>query len=217
MSIFKQLCRTLVLSAVVVALSVGLMGCPETPDPPDPSGVGNRCGVDGTAGSCMTVRIGNQTWMAENMNKETAESWCYNDSAENCKKYGRLYSWYAAAGVCPIGWHLPDRDEWRALAIAEGGTGDYGDGGAAGTKLKSISGWIDDGNGTNSSGFSGLPGGYRDTRGSFINGGKFGSWWMAAEQDSGNAYHRHLSYRDENLYEGIWGKGDALSVRCIKN
>ena len=217
MSIFKQLCRTLVLSAVVVALSVGLMGCPDTP--PDDEVGGYDYSLSCGNHPCRTVVMPDgKTWMAENLNYEIEISWCYNDSPDSCAKYGRLYPWAEAKAVCPKGWHLPSRDEWGGLAKSAGGTGDYGANDTAGKKLKSTSGWNSDGNGTDDFGFSALPGGFGGgARGGFVNVGEFGSWWMDTEQNSGNAYHRHMSYRDESVYEGVWSKGDALSVRCIKN
>ena len=60
-----------------------------------------------------------ETWMAENLNYETANSWCYGDKEENCAKYGRLYTWAAAMEACPTGWHLPSQDEWKELIVAK--------------------------------------------------------------------------------------------------
>ncbi len=62
-----------------------------------------------------TVKIGEQTWMAENLNFDNTGSYCYANKQENCDKYGRLYTWEAAKNVCPTGWHLPTEEEWQQL------------------------------------------------------------------------------------------------------
>ncbi len=72
----------------------------------------------------ITVKIGNQTWMAENLNFTTAEgSWCYENDSTYCEKYGRLYSWETAREVCPAGWHLPSKSEFETLLSNVGGSG----------------------------------------------------------------------------------------------
>jgi uncharacterized protein (TIGR02145 family) len=211
------------LLVLAAAIAVGLAGCED-------NGAGggggggvswsNNCGKDGTAGSCKTVVIGGQTWMAENLNYQTGNSWCYNDSNSYCNKYGRLYDWETAKSACPSGWHLPTRDEWGALAKVAGGTGDYGASGTAGKKLKSKSGWgnSDSYNGTDDFGFSALPGGYRGFfDGYFENAGHYGYWWTATEYYSDYAYRRYMNYDndyvDENNYSN---KGYGYSVRCVQ-
>jgi uncharacterized protein (TIGR02145 family) len=176
----------------------------------------NKCAIDGTADSCDTVKIGSHTWLAENLNKDTAGSWCLYYSADSCGKYGRLYTWAAAKAACQsIGWRLPSRDEWGALVIAAEGTGT-----AAGKALKSISGWYGDGNGTDLLGFSALPGHYKpgDGMSATLFDGAGGYWWTDTEVDSLLAYSLEISYREDNVREwrdfGL--KRYALSVRCIK-
>jgi uncharacterized protein (TIGR02145 family) len=172
-----------------------------------------------SAGTCKTVTIGTQTWLAENLNIETEDSWCYENSPNNCAKYGRLYTWEAAMSACELlgsGWHLPSRAEWVELAIAAGGTGTYGTGGEAGKKLKATSGWDgSSGNGTNEYGFSALPGGRRSYNdGSFYSAGNFGYWWTATEYSDGLAYFRLMDYYYDYVREG-YDKDIGFSVRCV--
>jgi uncharacterized protein (TIGR02145 family)/uncharacterized repeat protein (TIGR02543 family) len=165
-----------------------------------------------------TIKVGNQSWMAENLNYDTESgSWCYGGKADSCAKYGRLYDWNTAKTVCPVGWHLPSRDEWGTLAKTAGGTGDYGAGGTAGKKLKSKSGWNNSGNGTDDYGFSALPGGYRYSDGSFGNAGNYGNWWAATEDGSSNAYDRNMYCNGDRVYEPIGDKSNGFSVRCVRD
>jgi len=162
-----------------------------------------------------TTTINGKRWMAENLNYLTSsDSWCYSGSADSCAKYGRLYDWETAKTVCPTGWHLPSRDEWGALAIAAGGTGTYGADGAVGKALKSTSGWNGNGNGTDSFGFSALPGGYRSFGGGFYDAGNRGHWWTATEAGSGNPYYRYLYYNYDKVGEYNENKSYGFSVRC---
>ena len=155
------------------------------------------------------VSIGGKTWMAENLNYSTSSgSWCYGGSADNCAKYGRLYDWETAKTVCPSGWHLPDTAEWRRLVETAGGSS------TAGKKLKSTSGWSNNGNGTDDFGFSALPGGGRGTVGSFNYAGYYGYWWTATESSSGNAYFRNVYYDYDYVYEDYNDVGYGFSVRC---
>jgi uncharacterized protein (TIGR02145 family) len=125
-----------------------------------------------------TVKIGEQTWMAENLNYEAEGSVCYDNNPDNCAKYGRLYDWEAAIKVCPEGWHLPSIEEWDKLLrfvdsedkvyrYVGGDTSSAGpyENRRAGKYLKAVSGWNSykgydgNGNGTDKYGFSALPGG----------------------------------------------------------
>jgi uncharacterized protein (TIGR02145 family) len=156
-----------------------------------------------------TVVIGGKTWMAENLNYEKGKSWCYNKNNSNCDKYGRLYDWKTAKTVCPSGYHLPSRQEWDNLAAAAGGKD------AAGKKLKARSGWNGNGNGTDEFGFSALPGGDRDSDGSFINAGDYGNWWTATEYDGSDAYRRYMNDDRDNVGEDNSNKSNGFSVRCV--
>jgi uncharacterized protein (TIGR02145 family) len=214
----------LVLAAV---LAVGLSGCED--NGADNGGGGGNNNSGGGALSCGNRECASaampdgKTWMTENLNKTTADSWCYDNSTANCDKYGRLYTWEAAKKACPSGWHLPTRDEWGALAKAAGGGGDYGEYGVAGTALKSTSGWIDNayidgGNGTNDFGFSALPSGFRNYYGGdFYHAGEEGFWWTATENGNDYAYYRHIGHSTGSVYEGNhYIKSSWLSVRCVQ-
>ena len=162
----------------------------------------------------ITVTIGEQTWMARNLDylneeTETKSSWCYDDDPENCVKYGRLYNWDAAKTVCPTGWKLPDKEDWNRLVTAVGGAS------VAGKKLKATSGWYGDGNGTDDFGFSALPGGYFSGIGS-DGAGVYGYWWT-------NTYDSVIYSSCQNIQSSDYvnmnrcATGQGYSVRCIKN
>jgi uncharacterized protein (TIGR02145 family)/uncharacterized repeat protein (TIGR02543 family) len=173
-----------------------------------------------------SVTIGSQTWMAENLNYQTADSsWCYGGSADSCNKYGRLYTWSAAMqgasssitkpsgvrGACPVGWHLPSRAEWEELVTFVGGSS------TAGNYLKSTGGWYNNGSWADTYGFSALPGGFRLTDGSFFNAGFYGYWWTATESLSGSAYYRNMNNINDYVYEDYEAKRGGFSVRCLGN
>jgi len=222
------------LGMVAVALILGACGGDSST-----GGVGGG-GSDGTLTDARdgqiykTVVIGTQMWMAENLNYAVDSSWCYNNSADSCAKYGRLYQWASAMGlsatynstaasgvistpqqgVCPVGWHIPTDAEWTILENAVGGYR------TAGTVLKSTSGWSSNGNGTDTYGFSALPAGSRNDYG-FDEVGDFEGFWNATENDTEDgtedAYYRGLRYDDTDLYPGNSRKLIAFSVRCLKD
>ena len=159
-----------------------------------------------------TVKIGKQVWMAENLNYETDESYCYNDSAEYCTKYGRLYTWSAALNACPTGWHLPSQNEGMTLYYSVGGRD------TAAKMLKSVNGWNDDGAGTDSFGFSALPVGDRDEFNDYENEGRFAGFWTSTEVNERYAAHIHLFYMDDDAaLSTTFNKRYAYAVRCVKD
>jgi uncharacterized protein (TIGR02145 family) len=169
-----------------------------------------------------TVKIGEQWWMAENMNYETDKSYCYNDTLSYCKKYGRVYSRNAALVVCPAGWHLPSLEEFDILISTVGGSlrGGY--------ILKSQSGWYHDRNGIDSVGFWALPAGtVRESayppgmKGSSIPErsdylGEFAIFCSATIKDGWARYFK-VSYQDDKAEMWGYGTSTGCSVRCLKN
>jgi uncharacterized protein (TIGR02145 family) len=160
-----------------------------------------------------TVKIGNQVWMAENLSYKPSigNYWSYDNDFFNAAKYGYLYDWETACKVCPNGWHLPSDQEWTKLTDYLGGEG------VAGTKMKSTSGWKDNGNGTNESGFSGLPGGGLSSFGTFVTIGKGGYWWSSSEDDTDSAWDRYVLYSNGNVDRLDGNKEGGLSVRCLRD
>ena len=185
----------------------------------------------------QTVTIGTQVWMTKNLDvstfrngdpipeaktKEEWESagnnkqpaWCYYDNdPANGAKYGKLYNWYAvndSRGLAPDGYHIPSDAEWTKLTDFLGGEA------VAGTKMKSNSGWEENGIGTNSSGFSGLPGGDRNVNGFFHFIGFYCTWWSSTENYNSGCY-RHLNYSYGYVKRNHYSMGCGLSVRCLRD
>ena len=181
------------------------------------------------------VKIGQQVWMAQNLNVDKFRNgdpipeakseeewikagnnkqaaWCYyNNDSSNGTKYGKLYNWYAVndpRGLAPKGWHIPSDKEWDVLT-----NGKF----QAGAKMKSKEGWNYNGNGTNSSGFSGLPGGYRGSNGAFSPISLYGYWWSSTENVTSDAWDRRLSYNSGIVDRASISKGMGFSVRCLRD
>jgi len=186
----------------------------------------------------QTVTIGSQVWMTKNIDvakfrngdsipeAKTVEewvkagekkqpAWCYYDNnPANATKYGKLYNWHAVndpRGIAPVGYHLPSDEEWTVLTDYLGGEE------KAGAKMKSKTDWIVDRNDTNSSGFSGLPGGNRFDDGSFGYVGEYGNWWSSSEVDTDDAVIRGLYYKDGTVGQYSLSKKWGLSVRCLRD
>ncbi|MBM3455250.1 MAG: hypothetical protein FJX80_08895 [Bacteroidetes bacterium] len=201
---------------------------------PKPVVTNNNTGKVTQTGPYKSVKIGTQTWMAENLNVATFRNgdsipqaktneewekagenqqpaWCYyNNDPANGEKYGKLYNWYAVndkRGLAPVGFHIPSDAEWTKLTDFLGGEG------VAGTKMKNTSGWAQNGNGTNESGFSGLPGGGRGANGAFGVVGLGGGWWSSTENGVGSAWDRYLYYNDgSGAGSTTMGEVGSLSV-----
>jgi uncharacterized protein (TIGR02145 family) len=163
-----------------------------------------------------TVIIGNQTWMAENLNYAVSGSYCYDNSSSNCEKYGRLYNWYLAQKVCPDGWHLPSEAEWKELeeTVMIGFKCPYE---RVGHYLKSSYDWPDQQKGYDSYGFSGLPAGWKnnDTYGEMY---EFCFFWTSSIGDS--KYDWNRTYALISHYLGcseLDGDEIKVSVRCVKD
>ncbi len=178
----------------------------------------------------QTVQIGDQFWMAENLkvthyqNGDEIPCNVYNDDPSNAALYGRLYTWYALddeRGICPDGWHVPSDDEadseWQILVDYLGG------GSVAGGKMKAT-GTIEAGDGlwktpnegaTNESGFTGLPGGFRDDSGVYDELSITGYFWTSTEEHSSASYQRSLYYDWEGISGFAISKSRGFSVRCV--
>jgi uncharacterized protein (TIGR02145 family) len=182
-----------------------------------------------------TVKVGNQTWMAENLNVTTYRNgdtipqvqdpktwsslttgaWCYyGGKAETGAKYGKLYNWYAISdprGLAPEGWHIPTDSEWATLTTFLGGKME------SSAKIKSIKGWSQGGNGSNESGFNALPGGTRSINETFSFVGDYGYWWTSSSFDGYSAWNRFLAYNNNYIGRSTGWKQFGNSVRCIKD
>ncbi len=169
------------------------------------------------------VKIGNQVWMAENLNLVADDSWCHNNIIANCGQYGRMYTWDAVMngasssnatpsgvqGVCPAGWHVPSDAEWAQLINYVGSS--------SATKLKAKNGWSSDGNGTDDFGFSALPGSIRSDNGIFSGIGNYGYWWSSTENSSSHV----LSWGMASSYVDVdrlnISKTSGFSLRCVQD
>lgn len=188
--------------------------------------------------SYPSVSIGKQVWMKSNLDVDRFQNgdpipqaktdeewqtagnnrqpaWCYyNNDPENGKTFGKLYNWYAVTdsrGLAPKGWHVPSDAEWTTL------TDFLGEANAAGSKMKSTSGWEKNGNGTNESEFTALPGGIRNGYGNFSVIGKDGCLWSSTAYNADRVWYRSLYYGDDYVGNGRGDKKSGFSVRCIRD
>ncbi|MBI1192335.1 MAG: hypothetical protein GC205_04075 [Bacteroidetes bacterium] len=209
---------------------VGPAGCPAT-----------VTDIDGNVYS--TVQIGEQCWMHENLKVEHYQNgdalptglsnpaWTaaatgafsvYNDDASNKAAYGLLYNWYAAAdarGLCPTGWQVPTDSAYGQLINFLGGPAVAGGTmKATGTLLAGTGLWEDpNAAASNSSGFTGLPGGFRGFFGDYPELGTHGYWWTRTAPSSNAAWNRRLNTYTSHANRFSANKQNGFSVRCLKD
>jgi uncharacterized protein (TIGR02145 family) len=185
-----------------------------------------------------TIKIGSQVWMAENLVTTTlndgthilmvtdnaawsslitpAYCWYNNDLVTYGTTYGALYNWYTVntGKLCPIGWHVSTDAEWTDLIDYLGGLN------IAGGKLKEIgtTHWILPNRGaTNESGFTALPGGYREDNGTFNIVGEYGYWWTSVEYSDLEAWRLEIYSGESIVYRSFYTKPYGYSVRCVRD
>jgi uncharacterized protein (TIGR02145 family) len=212
--------------------------------PPVPQPEGLTDSRDGN--TYKTVEIANQVWMAENLaylpsvstrleqSHKDPHYYVYDyegddvNAARNTQmyaSYGALYNWTAAQTACPPGWHLPSDQEWKQLEMAIGMSQAEADKtswrstSGEGAKLKSASGWNDNGNGTDDYGFSAKPSGYLTSSFAFIQHGNNTNFWTSSEHpdvDFGGWY-RNLVKENSSINRGTMYKQFGFCVRCVKD
>ena len=186
-----------------------------------------------------SVQIGPRIWMTKNLSVNfyrngdtipqvkdpakwaalTTGAWCwYNNDSATYAVYGKLYNWYAVndpRGLAPKKWHIPSDTEWNMLSTYVGGDG------VGGGRLKEagLAHWLPPNtDATNSSRFTGLPGGYREIiNWTFNYVGYFGYWWSATPVTTTLVWCRKLHYATGSIYPESYYKAYGLSVRCVKN
>jgi len=188
------------------------------------------------ADNIETVTIGTQIWTLKNLDVTTYRNgdpipqvqdpnawanlttgaWCYyNNDTANGTVYGKLYNWYAVndpRGLAPVGYHVPSDSEWTTLTNFLGGES------VAGGKMKATTLWNSPNTGaTNSSGFTGFPGGLRGYLGPFYNIGNEGTWWSSSEYSAAYAWIRNLDYSTSLADRYYSFKNYGWSVRCLRD
>lgn len=194
--------------------------------------IGSQCW---TGASLRTTRYNEGTPIpnvtdAVQWGSTTSGGWCNGDNVPaNDTVYGKLYNWYAVADprLCPAGWHVPTDAEWKQLELAVGmpaalldSLGERGHALGVGGKLKSTSAlWSPTNIGaTNETGYTGLPGGYRQPDGSFVSpGGNDGDWWTASESDTTLAWYHALDGDDAAISRNRAPKTLGFCVRCVRD
>ncbi len=225
----------LFLPLIIIGFALIFSGCSKKDDSTNIQPAGETVtDIDGNI--YHTVTIGKQVWMVENLkttkyrngkpitpvsdslqwSTHASEGYCnYRNNASNVPVYGHLYNWYAVIDtnkIAPAGWHVPADSEWTTLANYLGS--------GAGGKLKATGTtfWSSpNASATNSTGFTGLPGGDRSYTGEFHYMGTYGCFWCTTESSATDAPEHVLSCNSGNLLRLDISKGLGMSVRCIKD
>jgi uncharacterized protein (TIGR02145 family) len=226
---FKRIFKT---SVFIACIAIVFSSCRKDDDKPT-----SMTDQDGNVYKIVT--IGTQTWMAEDLrttkyndgtpitNVTGASEWAvlttgaycnYNNTTntDTLATYGRLYNWYAVNTnkLAPKGWHVATDDEWTVLTDSLEGKE------TAGGKLKEtgLTHWCSPNYGaTNETGFTALPGGYRDLVGTFYSIGNYGYWWSATESNTGYVWYRGMACNLSSVYRNYNNKVVGFSVRCVKD
>ena len=194
-----------------------------------------------------TVTIGTQVWMAENLKTITLNDgtpipnvtdnaawialatpgycWYNNNEATYKPLYGALYNWYAVntGNLCPTGWHAPLDEDFQTLELYLGlppaQIENWGWRGTdQGAQMKNTTGWATGENGTNTSGFSALPGGYRyAATGTFNDLGNLTYFWTRTALDATRSWYRLLDGSNMDIYRAATEQEAGKYVRCVKN
>jgi uncharacterized protein (TIGR02145 family) len=234
----RALSPMLLILSLTISLCIVVSGCKKEDDPDDDKPYVPVTIKDIDGNTYKTVKIGDQVWMQENLRTTkyndgsviplvddsmmwkslTVDAYCwYGNDPANKNTYGALYNWFTIENgtLCPTGWRVPTNDDWNKLVAGQGGPVHAGD------KLKE-KGYVhwDSQNlkATNTSGFTALPGGYRNgADGSFGNLGSFAGWWSADYYGLKQfgwfvGLYSSFSNVEVNYYNPKYG----YSVRCIK-
>ncbi len=212
-----------IMVATLTVASLCLMGCEPSKDAEGPVSITVK---DADGNKYPTMKIGQQIWMAKNLNVNVPGSMCYENKPENCEKYGRLYTWEAARNACPSGWHLPSKEEMEnfveavkvrveqivtqkkldAVTLRKGEGKWY-------NHLRDAS-WRE---GFDSFGFSALPAGDFDGYDKkFSSLGDYTGFWTSTERYSGHACRLSL-YSGSSANVGNYGESSGFSVRCLQD
>jgi uncharacterized protein (TIGR02145 family) len=167
--------------------------------------------TDGRDGKIYNkIKIGEQWWLAENLNYSSSNSWCYENTTANCDTLGHLYQYSAALNACPSHWHLPSDIEWQTLETE------------LGMINANSSGWRGSDQGTQlkyegSSGFNVLMGGFRSPGSDFEEIFGSGTFWTSTSESTENAWYRGFGFTEPTIHRDAYNKNYGFSVRCLKD